>query len=53
MGQKGINFIDKEPLSVSEQDSVDFDTSCQGLLKLKTLGETYGGTSSENYCLTI
>merc|ERR1719282_386565 len=37
MGQRGINFIDKEPLPVSEQDSVDFDTSCQGLLKLKTL----------------
>ena len=50
MGQKGINFIDKEPLSVSEQDSVDFDSSCQGLIKLKTLGETfYGGTSSDNY----
>ena len=41
MGQKGINFIDKEPLS--ENDSVDFETSCQGLLKLNTLGETFGG----------
>ena len=41
MGQKGINFIDKEP--ISEHDPVDFETSCQGLLKLKTLGETFGG----------
>ena len=43
MGQKGINFIDKDP--VPEQDQVDFETSCQSVLKLRTLGEIFGGTS--------
>ena len=51
MGQKGINFIDK-PCPVPDQDQVDFKNSCQSLLKLKTLGEIFGGTYKmmiENY----
>ena len=35
-GQYGINFIDKNP--IVKNDSVDYDTVCNGLLRLKTLG---------------
>ena len=35
-GQYGIDFIDKNP--IVQNDSVDYDTVCNGLLRLKTLG---------------
>lgn len=36
-GQYGIDFIDKDQVII--EDSVDFETSCRGYLKLKTLDD--------------